>query len=75
MWEAQGPRHSIAVAAVGSALVGDPRACAQARSVARVADFEVDQQADGSSRPALGTGVEAIGGAVEAEKEWGQSSS
>lgn len=75
MWEAQGPRHSIAVAAVGSALVGDPRACAQARSVAQVADFEVGQEADGSNRPALGTGAEAIGGAGEAEKELDQSSS
>lgn len=75
MWEAQAPLHLIAAVAVGLASAGDPRACAQARSVARVADSEVGQLVGGSSRPALGTGVEAIGGAVEAEKELDQSSS
>lgn len=75
MWEALAPPHLNAVVAVGLASAGDPRAYAQVRSVGRVVDFEVGQRADGSSRPALGTGAEAIGGAVEAEKELGQSSS
>lgn len=76
MWEAQAQLHlNAAAAAAGLASAGDPRASAQARSVGRVADFEVGQPADDSSRPALGTGAEAIGGAVEAEKELGQSSS